>query len=159
MEAIWRNFGLDGVEGPDDLDTCLDGVIEAQPPLPGARARLADALGVEVAELRRRAGVPVADAVAAARVRLIDAALAECRARAEAGDGPGLRHALAVCAALQWDALGEAGLGALAFVRREALLPTAEHLVGAVRAALPRGRRAVLARIRTLAVASAAAAA
>lgn len=159
METIWRDFRLDAVDGPDDLDACLDLLIETLPPLPGAIPRLAMALGVGVAELRRRAGVPVAGAVAAARLRLIGAALDECRRRAEAGEGERLRHALAVCAALQWDALGEPGLGALAFVRREAVLPTADHLAGAVRAALALPRPAALARIRALAVAAVAAAA
>lgn len=159
METIWRDFQLDAVDGPDDLDARLDLLIEALPPLPRATPRLAAALGLTATELRRRAGVPVAEAVAAARLRLIGAALGECRTRAEAGEGARLRHALAVCAALQWDALGEAGMGTLAFVRREAVLPTADHLAGAVRAALAQPRPVALARIRALAVAAVAVAA
>ncbi len=153
-ETIWHDFELDGVDSPDDLDRRLDWLIDSLPPSPRARARLAAALGIGAGELRRRAGVPVANAVAAARLRLIDAALAECRAGAEAGGAGHLRHALAVCAALQWDALGEAGLSALAFVRREATRPADDHLAAAVRAAVPLGHAAALARIRALAVAA-----
>lgn len=155
---LWLEFALDAVEGPDDLDARLDLAIESAAASAGAAARLAAALGIGLADLRRRAGVPVAAAVAAARLSLIEAALAECLRCAEAGDGPGLRHAVAVCAALQWDALGDATASALAFLRREAVTPSADRLAAAVCAAAPLGRRAALARIRSLAVAAAAAA-
>lgn len=155
---LWCDFELDAVEGPDDLDARLELAIETAPASAAAPARLAAALGIGAAELRRRAGVPVAPGVAAARLLLIEAALAVCAARAEAGEGAALRQAVAVCAALQWDALGDAGASALAFLRREAAMPTADHLAAAVRAAARLGRRAALARIRCLAVAAAAAA-
>lgn len=156
----WIASDLETVSNPEDLDARVEALLDSRECRePGAAAMLAVLLGVDAWVLDRLAGVPVANDVAAARLRLIGAALAEVVARAEAlrrgDDARGLRQALAVCAALQWEALGEVGLSEAAFALRDGHGFDGVLLAAAVREAVPRGRRAVLARVRAIAVAEA----
>jgi len=149
--TVWRDYGLDAVRSLDNLDARIDAVLDTRDAAPEGRIRLAAALGIAATELDRRAGVPVADAVADARLVLIEAACAACRTRAVRADA-GLRRAVAVCAVLQWDALGEVGRSARAFA---AIGETSgATFADAVRAALALPPVACLARIRALAVAA-----
>ena len=68
---LWCDFELDAVEGPDDLDARLELAIETAPASAAAPARLAAALGIGAAELRRRAGVPVAPIAATSEDQLL----------------------------------------------------------------------------------------
>ncbi len=160
--TIWARCDLESVASPEDLDARLDALLDAPgPEIEGAAARLAAWLGIEPWALHRLAGVPVAADVAAARLRLIAAARRETLLRAEAlkrsDDARRLRHALAVCAALQWEALGDVAASALAFACRDRPRFDAVLLAAAVREAAPRGTAAVLERIRTIGVAGGAA--
>lgn len=160
--TLWTRCDLDTVANPEDLDARLDAVLDAQDPATaGAVGRLAAWLDIEPWALHRLAGVPIAADVASGRLRLIDAARGETLRRAEAfkrgDDARGLRHALAVCAAMQWEALGDVAASALAFACRDRPRLDAVLLAAAVREASPRGTAAVLHRIRRIAVAGGAA--
>lgn len=150
---LWRDCGLDGVRGVEDLDDAVEAALGGET-AEDAPERLAGLFGLDAAALERRTGVPVAPEVAAARHGLIVAALARCRAAAEAPqEAAALRHALAVCAALQHETLGETQASEAALARREAAEPSAQLLAQALRGALPRGTRAALAAVRALAAA------
>ncbi|MGE4528080.1 MAG: hypothetical protein AB7D00_06905 [Rhodospirillaceae bacterium] len=153
---LWRDCGLDGVRGVEDLDEAVEAALGGCAAAAAeAPERLAALFGLDATALERRAGVPVAPEVAAARHGLIVAALAQCRAAAEAPqEGAGLRHALAVCAALQHETLGETQASEAALARREAAEPALELLARAVRRATPRGARFALAAVRALAAAA-----
>lgn len=160
--TLWMRCDLDSVASPEDLDARLDTLLDTQRAVAtGAVARLAAALGIEPWALHRLAGVPIAAGVANARLRLISAARREVLQRAEAlkrgDDTRALRHALAVCAALQWEALGDVAASALAFACRDRPRFDGVLLAAAVRAAAPHGEAALLQRIRTIAVAGGAA--
>jgi hypothetical protein len=154
---IWGFWRLDAVHRSEDLDdaleTLLDALAEASAPA-DPLVRLSALLGCGVAEMERRTGLCLCDEVAAARLLLIEAAFAECLARTK-GTGGGLRHALAVCAALQHETLGDVASSAAAF----ALLDDPRGVPCGVLtqlflSSLPLGERAALAvvRARTLAV-------
>lgn len=156
--TLWRRCDLETVANPEDLDARLDALLDIQDSAPpGAVGRLAAWLGVEPWALHRLAGVPIAAEVAGAWLRLIDAARGETLRRAEAlrrgEDARGVRHALTVCAALQWEALGDVASSALAFACRDRPRLDGVLLAAAVREAAPRGNAAVLHRIRRIAVA------
>lgn len=157
----WSGFGLDTVSNPEDLDARLEAALESRGPVAcGAVATLAARLGMETWALRRLAGVPIAAEVAAARLRLLDAACEESRARALAfrgdDDARRLRQAVAVCAALQWESLGDVDRSGAAFACRDRPRFGGGFLAAAVCEAVPRGRTALLARIRLVAIAGAA---
>ncbi|WP_337997154.1 hypothetical protein [Oleispirillum naphthae] len=156
---LWRDCGLDGVRGVEDLDEAVEAALGGcAVAAADAPERLAALFGLSAAALERRTGVPVAPEVAAARHGLIAAALAQCRAAAEAPqEGAGLRHALAVCAALQHETLGETQASEAALARREAAEPAPELPARALRRALPCGERIALAAVRALAAAETAA--
>ena len=156
--AIWMGCDLEAVSGPEDLDARLEALLDVQEAaVCGAVETLAVCLGIEPWALHRLAGVPVAADVAYARLRLLSAGLAEVVRRAEAlrrgDDSRELRQALAVCAALQWEALGDVESSAAAFACRDRPYFEAVLLAAAVREAAPRGAAAVLQRVRTIAVA------
>jgi len=161
-ERIWMGFDLGSVANPEDLDARLEALLDDQEGVAcGAVETLAAWLGVESWALHRLAGVPIAADVARARLALLRASLGEVERRAEAlrrgDDARGFRQALAVCAALQWEVLGDVESSAAAFACRDRPRFDGVLLAAAVREALPRGRTAALERIRAIAVAGAAA--
>jgi hypothetical protein len=156
--TLWTRCDLDAVANLEDLDARLDAVLDMQDPATaGAVGRLAAWLAIEPWALHRLAGVPIAADVANARLHLIGAARNETLRRAEAlkrgDDARGLRHALAVCAAMQWEVLGDVAASALAFACRDRPRLDAVLLAAAVREAAPRGSAVVLHRIRRIAIA------
>jgi hypothetical protein len=118
---LWRFCRLNAARCPEDLDDALERLLDAWddvPSDPGAPARLAAVFGLSAEDMERRTGVAGCPTVAAARLALIGAAFTECRLRVRNG-GRNLGQALAVCAALQFEALGEVSSGAAAFAAME----------------------------------------
>ncbi len=160
IPSVWAFCRLEAACRVEDLDVAVDMLLDARegdPVPPGVASRLAALLGYGVAELERRTGLrPCAD-LAAARLLLIEAAFAECRRRLRKGRD-GLRQALAVCAALQFEALGDAAAGARAFAALRADKVEDARLAGILRASLPLGECVALAVTRALALAGGSAA-
>lgn len=117
----WHRYDLDAACSAEDIDAAVDAALDddaAAGADPAAPDRLAAVLGVDAAAFRRLVGGPVAPEVAAVRLTLIAAADAACRARA-AGGGAAFVHALAVAAALRFEAFGDAAasVAAMALAR------------------------------------------
>lgn len=150
---IWAFCRLDAAHRLEDLDDALEALLDAGGDVPAptdASVRLAALLGYGVAEMERHIGTRLCDEVAAARIRLIEAAFAECQARARGTDEE-LHHALAVCAALQHEALGDVASGAAAFAVLDDSRKAPRGSVSRVfLSSLPLGARVALAVVRAL---------